>query len=224
METKKEKAYCLESKKNIFLQIGLIVSLGAVLMAFEWTSTNRSSDVEFVNSYVIDTDMVALIQPDPPKKIEAPKITTIFNLVESGPVDEIEIDIEFGKETRNDTSVIRRVIVDDPPQITEEWIAIPEVMPEFVGGYEAMGKFFSDNIQYPADAKELGITGTVYITFVIGKDGNVKKSWVERSVYPSLDAEALRVINLMPLWTPGRQGGRPVAVKMTMPIRFALNR
>lgn len=223
METKKEKAYCLENKKATFLQIGLVISLGAVLMAFEWTSTSRISDIENINTFVIDTEMVALVQPDPPKKIEAPKITTIFNLVESGPVDEIEIDVEFGKETRNDTFAIRKIEVEDPPQIIDEWVAVPEVMPEFKGGFEAMNKFFSENISYPRDAVDINMTGTVYVTFVIGKDGNVKKSWVERSVFPSLDAEALRVINLMPAWTPGRQGGRPVAVKMTMPIRFALS-
>jgi TonB family protein len=93
-------------------------------------------------------------------------------------------------------------------------------MPQFPGGPAALFEFLSKNIQYPKDAEKAKLQGRVIVTFVVKKDGSIADAKVVKSVAPSLDAEALRVINAMPNWTPGKQGGQPVNVKYTVPLTF----
>lgn len=100
---------------------------------------------------------------------------------------------------------------------------VVEEMPQFPGGPAALFEFLSKNIQYPKDAEKAKLQGRVIVTFVVKKDGSITDAKVVKSVAPSLDAEALRVINAMPNWAPGRQGGQPVNVKYTVPLTFRLN-
>lgn len=95
-------------------------------------------------------------------------------------------------------------------------------MPEYEGGKSALKKFLENNIKYPADAKAKNIHGRVIVQFVVDKEGNVKDAKGVKSVYPSLDAEALRVIKKLPKWKPGTQKGRAVNVKYTVPVLFSL--
>ena len=100
---------------------------------------------------------------------------------------------------------------------------VVEQMPEFPGGQIAMLNFLSKNIRYPEAAHKAGIQGRVVATFVVEKDGSISNAKVMRSIDPLLDAEALRVINSMPNWIPGKQDGKPVAVKYTVPVSFKLD-
>jgi protein TonB len=95
-------------------------------------------------------------------------------------------------------------------------------MPEFPGGEEAMNRYIVKNIKYPLLAQENGIQGRVICQFVVNADGKIVDVQVVRGVEASLDKEAKRVIESMPSWTPGRQGGKNVRVKYTLPIRFKL--
>ena len=97
---------------------------------------------------------------------------------------------------------------------------VVEEMPQFPGGPSALFEFLSKNIQYPEEAEDANLQGRVIVTFVVKKDGSIADAKVVKSVAPSLDAEALRVINAMPNWTPGKQGGQPVNVKYTVPLTF----
>jgi len=99
---------------------------------------------------------------------------------------------------------------------------VSEKMPEFPGGNEAMSKFMVQNIKYPESAKKAGIQGTVYVSFIVNSEGNVTKAEIQKSVSPELDAEALRVVNTMPVWTPGEQKGEKVSVHLTLPVKFKL--
>lgn len=99
---------------------------------------------------------------------------------------------------------------------------VVEVMPQFPGGQVELFNFLSDNVKYPADAEKKKIEGRVIATFVVDKDGSITDAEIVRSVYPSLDAEALRVINAMPKWIPGKQSGKTVRVKYTVPLTFSL--
>lgn len=100
---------------------------------------------------------------------------------------------------------------------------VVEEMPSFPGGEESRLKFLSDNILYPQVAKESGISGTVYVGFVVDSRGKVTEAKILRGIGGGCDEEALRVIKLMPSWHPGKQAGKPVRVQFTMPIRFTLN-
>jgi protein TonB len=95
-------------------------------------------------------------------------------------------------------------------------------MPEFPGGVDAMNRYLVRNIKYPLIAQENGIQGRVICQFVVNSDGKIVDVQVVRGVEASLDKEAVRVIQSMPAWTPGRQGGKNVRVKYTLPIRFKL--
>jgi len=97
-----------------------------------------------------------------------------------------------------------------------------EQMPEYPGGMEEMGKFIGQSVAYPHEAAKKGIKGKVFVSFVIAKDGSVTDAKIARGVDPMLDAEALRVINEMPKWIPGKDKGKVVAVQLTVPINFAL--
>jgi len=106
----------------------------------------------------------------------------------------------------------------------EDTFTITEVMPEYPGGADAMIKFLQENIKYPKTARKKNKQGTVYITFVVEKDGSIAEARVLRGVTdaPELDEEALRVVNLMPTWKPGTQSGRKVRVQYNIPIKFTL--
>ena len=97
-----------------------------------------------------------------------------------------------------------------------------EKMPVYPGGMEALKSFIMDNVAYPENAKIEGITGTVYVNFIIDKKGNVTNEKIERGVETVLDKEALRVIGLMDRWKPGENDGKVVNVSVTLPIKFEL--
>ena len=93
----------------------------------------------------------------------------------------------------------------------------------FPGGMQEMMKFLQQNIKYPKEAQEQGKQGRVIVQFVVNKDGSISNDSVVRSVDPQLDAEALRVVRSMPNWTPGKQRGKEVRVRFTLPVTFHLN-
>ena len=100
---------------------------------------------------------------------------------------------------------------------------VVEQMPSFPGGKEAMMSYVSRSIKYPTVAEENGTQGLVIVSFVVEKNGSISGAKVIRSVDPSLDKEALRIIRSMPRWTPGKQDGKPVRVKYTVPVSFRLH-
>ena len=119
------------------------------------------------------------------------------------------------------------VAVVDIPKAKEEpqeevVFQVVEEMPQFPGGLSEAMKFLAKNIKYPVEAQQAKIEGRVIVRFVVGRDGSVSNVEVVRGVSPELDAEAVRVVSLMPKWIPGKQRGKAVAVKYTMPIMFRL--
>ena len=99
---------------------------------------------------------------------------------------------------------------------------VVEQMPEYPGGMQALFEFISQNIKYPADAQKQKVEGRVLAKFVIETDGSISDIEVVKNAFPSLDAEAVRVIQAMPKWTPGKQKGQVVRVKFMLPINFSL--
>ena len=104
----------------------------------------------------------------------------------------------------------------------EETLTVVDVMPQYPGGDHELLKFIAQSIKYPTDAQEAGVQGRVICSFVVDKKGNIVEPKIIRGIDPSLDAEALRVIGMMPRWTPGRQDGKAVRVLYTVPITFRL--
>jgi protein TonB len=100
---------------------------------------------------------------------------------------------------------------------------VVEKMPEFPGGAAVMMKFIAENVKYPEEAYSKGIEGRVLVQFIIEKDGSVTNVKVIKKVNDAIDAEAVRVVKAMPKWKPGKQNGREVRVKYTIPVSFRLS-
>ena len=107
-------------------------------------------------------------------------------------------------------------------QKNQQVFDVVEKMPEYPGGQAALFEYLSKNVKYPADAEKQKIEGRVLVSFVVNTDGSITDISVERKAFPSLDAEAVRVISGMPKWIPGEQKGQKVRVKYTVPLNFHL--
>ena len=123
----------------------------------------------------------------------------------------------------NDSDADQKVVANQKEASQEEVIfTIVEEMPQYPGGIQAAMAFFAQNIKYPVSAQKAKIEGSVTVQFVVGTDGSVRNPKVVRGVNPELDAEALRVVGIMPKWTPGKQRGKAVPVSYNLPVRFRL--
>jgi protein TonB len=134
------------------------------------------------------------------------------------------VDITEGTNDLNKQVVKEMVIAEEKPVEEEKVynIAVIEQQPMFPGGQEAMYKWLSEHINYPAAASEEGVQGRVVVEFIITKTGAVENVHVVRGRHPALDKEAVRVVKAMPKWTPGRNNGQPVKVTYTLPVSFKL--
>ena len=136
--------------------------------------------------------------------------------------------------TANAVESVREMGVQEAPVVNEAPIPLPnvteddeirenvEVNPEYPGGMTELMKFMSTNSKYPKEAQDKGIQGKVVVQFVVDKDGSIVDAKVVKPVDPLLDAEALRIINSMPKWTPGKDKGEAVRTRFTLPINFRL--
>lgn len=225
MEAKKTPKADLEKKRGLFVQIGLIVALAAMLVAFEWkTYDARQLDLGGRQAEAIEEEMIEITQQNkPPPPPAPPPTTTLINIVQDNV--EIEDDFMIDAEANQLTEIPTYV----PPAVTEEEevaeaeiFTVVEDQPTFPGGDEARIRFLTNNIKYPQMARESSIQGTVYVTFVVERDGSVTDVRVLRGIGGGCDEEAIRVIKAMPKWVPGKQRGKPVRVQFNMPIKFTL--
>ena len=148
-------------------------------------------------------------------------------------MDQLDAKIAVGTEThegakdRTIEAVRNDIAVATPPpapkeEVTQKVLDVVEVMPSFPGGQAALLQYLNSHVKYPVVAQENGIQGRVTISFVVERDGSITDVKVARSVDPSLDKEAARVVSSMPRWTPGKQNGSAVRVKFNVPVVFRL--
>jgi protein TonB len=132
-------------------------------------------------------------------------------------------DVKGNDEAEGEVLKAKEVVVDEKPKEEETKVfEVVEQMPSFPGGEAELIKYLSTHIKYPAIAEENGIQGRVTATFVVERDGSITDVKVVKSVDPSLDKEAIRVLKAMPKWIPGKQNGSAVRVKYTVPVTFRL--
>lgn len=230
MQIKKSPKVDLEKKKMIFLEIGLAVALAICLVAFEWTSEDMSqSNLGDLNmEEVFEEEIENTFQEEPPPEEEMPEEepeTVIEELVvveDDVEVEDIDIDSEADENTSTSTNIITTDEVEVEEEVEPIAFAVVEDKPIFPGGDAALMKFIADNTKYPEIAKENGIQGRVFIQFVIDKSGRVTRVSVAKGVDPYLDAEAKRVVAMLPNWSPGKQRGKAVPVTFVVPINFKL--
>ena len=225
IDKKKSPKADLERRKMLFTEIGLVIALAVVLLAFEWKSYEKT-EMALMNMAVDNTEeeMVEITQQEkPPPPPKPPQQTSIIEIVEDDMdiEDEIEIDVEADEETE----VEEYIPMEDPEEEAEEAqiFTVVEAMPTFPGGDAARIKYLNANIKYPTIARESGIQGRVFVTFVVETNGQVTDVKILRGIGGGCDEEAVRVIKNMPKWVPGKQRGKSVRVQFNMPILFKLN-
>lgn len=228
MEVKKTPKASLENKRALFIEIGLIVALAVVYIAFNWTSKDvQVSTLEAENQVVQEEEIIPITQETPPPPPEAPKIPVLSDQIDIVD-DEIEVDNDFlSLEDSDDMGVEIMDYVENVQEEVVEEEAIPfqlvEEKPSFMGGdANQFSVWVNKRLVYPEIAKENGVQGRVTLQFTVEKDGSVTKVKVLRGVDPSLDKEAVRVVSMSPKWKPGKQRDRAVPVTYTFPVYFQL--
>ncbi len=223
METKKTKRSDLEKKRPIFLQLGLIITLALVITAFEWKTPDvRGTILPQREAQDVEIGIIPIVthKKELPKPVNTTLMKTVDNIRENMPDVDISVEIDPDAYVEPYFPPLPKV-EDQEVQVDEIFVIIAD-MPSFPGGVNALMQYLSKNTVYPKNAKEAGITGTVYITFVIEKDGSVSSIAALREVGGGCTEEAIRVVSGMPRWEPGKQRGKPVRVSMNLPISFKL--
>ncbi len=224
MDRKKSKKADLEWRKSTFFQLGIVISLSLVLMAFEFIRGNGSSGFVDIGTIETSTDII-IIQTKHDVEFPKPKpptFSTNFDVTEDKNLL-ADIRIDVGIEPEDEIEEYTPVI-DEPEVITVPDVPFvaSEIMPEFPGGEQELMKFLKENLIYPKIAREIGISGKVIISFIVETDGSLSNVDVARSASPSLDEEAMRVVKMMPKWSPGKQREKPVRVIYNLPVDFIL--
>jgi len=226
MEAKKNPKADLENKKGLFLEVGLVVILVIALVAFNMKSYDNEK-VEISQRTAIDEIDETIIQTaedtPPPPPPETPEVVTELTIVEDDAVIENELGIvDMSEKTAVNEEVVQVVVEEEVEEVEEEIFTVVENDPEFPGGMEALYKYLGTSIKYPALAKENNITGKVYVTFVVEKDGSIANPRILRDIGGGCGQEAIRVVKAMPKWTPGKQRGKAVRVQYNLPVSFVL--
>jgi len=221
MKTKKSSRVNLDNKRNSFFLLGLSLALGTVLMAFEYRTDSKEYLALQADWDYEEVEMLPITRPpEPPKpKLQCPVPVLDFEVVEDDiEVPELEFfETEFTEDAIPDVDLGEEI---DDGALVEFWDL--STKPSFVGGEKAMFQFFKEQISYPEVPRNNEIEGRVFVSFVVNKKGEITKVKVERGVDPYLDQEAIRVIESMPNWNPGKQRGKPVNVSYVLPINFKL--
>lgn len=229
MEAKKNPKFNLEKQVVYRFQIGIVLGLSIALVAFEW------SHKEYIPTSNYTVDLGEEEEQMQNYKIIKAKVPELKKVVKDN------AEIKIVKELEKKVVVVKKdpePVQPDGPIITKEIddgadidvkkeievFTIVEEMPSFIGGEEELYTYLSQNIKFPHLAKDAGIQGLVYVTFIIMEDGTISNARVLRGIGAGCDEEALRVIKKMPNWKPGKQRGRPVRVQFNMPINFKLKK
>jgi len=228
MIVRKSSKADLENKKFIFREIGFIITLAILLLGLGWKSYEKQG-VKLITRKAenIPEEMIEISrQEKPPTPPKPPQQTSIIEIVENEieVEEDIIIDVEADQETEIEEYVANPEVSFDVEEIVEEEsiFVVVESMPYFPGGDVARITYLNETIKYPKLARESGIQGLVFVTFVVEKDGNISNVRILRGIGGGCDEEAIRVIKNMPKWIPGKQRNASVRVQFNMPIRFVL--
>ena len=220
MEPKKSSRYDLEPKREFHLAIGLIVSLSLVAVAFEWRTRVKPVEIPPLEEFdeVILPPIPATLQEPPKPKVVQPEIIPVPD------DEEVTVDMDIILDVQLTDDVLEEYVANalPPEEPTEEVLVIAETQPSFPGGIEAFYRYVGSHIVYPPSAIRRGLSGKVYVEFVVDQDGSLSNLRIVKGIGGGCDEEALQVVQDSPRWNPGKQRGRAVRVRMVVPIKFSL--
>lgn len=226
LELKKAPQANLNNKRGLFFSIGLSVSLLMALSAFEWRQHQKpivdiqgSGTTNFEE--LVEVPATEIPPPPPEVIVQQPRLVAVPDEQEIKEELKFTIDIEVTEETR-----IQQVEVVEQPkveaEISDEIFTVVEVTAEPKGGRAAFYKYVAESIQYPVQARRMGIHGRVFVEFIVNKDGTLTDVVAVKGIGAGCDEEAVRIVKNSPPWNPGRQRGHPVKQRMVVPITFML--
>lgn len=241
-------AYDIRQRYNKTMNTALLISITSIVLLvaapkiIAWLSAKGTEDVEVpVDISQLDLEAPPPVDesepppppPPPPPVMETVKFTPPVvvdeEVIEEQPIITQETETQISTVTQEGTGAEEIIIPEETgtgvvAENPETPFVSVEEMPSFPGGEAALFKYLSNNINYPAMEKEAGIAGTVYVYFVVNKEGKVTNAEIKRGVKGGggLDREALRVIKGMPSWSIGKQNGRAASVQFTLPVKFVL--
>lgn len=214
-----------ERMRFVYFQLGLLISFSLTFLAFEWTT--YYSVKKLPGTKVIDEVIETILPPVNPE-VEKPIVKTeptisknvdaiiIVDKVPEKPSEKPKEEPYEAPKFDKKWAPVEPIVIDPDP------IDFPDEMPQFEGGESEMFKYLSKNMKYPKVDLQLERQGTVFVEFVVGKNGKITEVKILRGVSETIDAEAIRVIQSMPNWLPGKQKGRAVKVRYKMPLTFKI--
>ena len=229
MEAKKTPKADLEKRRGLYLEIGLVVILALALVAFNIKSYDK--EVKEVNTRVAESEIDAEVLNTPPEELPPPPppeqeiVATDLKVVENDeqPINEVGLINAEDNANKAQETFVKVEVKEEVEEVEEEVFLVVEDDPEFPGGLSALSQHLASNIKYPQLAKENNITGKVFVSFVVEKDGSVGQVKILRDIGGGCGAEAVRVVKAMPKWKPGKQRGKPVRTQFNLPVDFSLN-
>lgn len=227
MEIKKSPKADLESKKLTFTLVGLVIALFVIWRVFEFKSYDKRTLDDLQRTVeVIEEEMVEITKQEQPKvqpPAPKPQVTQIQVVEDDVEVeDEIDINAEVSQEEVIEEYDYQPQEIEEEDIVEAEIFIVVEEMPQFPGGDAKLYEYIQKNLKYPMMARESDIQGRVFVNFVVEPDGSISKVNVMRGIGGGCDEEAVRVIESMPKWKPGKQRGSAVRVSYTVPIIFKL--
>ncbi|MFA5817237.1 MAG: energy transducer TonB [Bacteroidales bacterium] len=230
MISKKTERANLEKKKSLFTEIGLVMALIFTLVAFEYTKEDlKESSLQALRDAQGEEEIIPITRQELQKLAEPPKPKTVIidlKIVEDDVKLEDNLDFDAFDANQNDAIKIATVVGNTKEEEDEDKTVfqIVEDMPSFQGGtIENFRNYIQETVKYPQLAMENSISGTVYVSFVVNRRGEVSNINIVRGVDPSLDEAVISALKNAPKWEPGKQRGKPVNVSFSIPVKFILN-
>ena len=233
MQNRKSFKADLENKKGLFLQICLVLALASVWTAFEWkTYKDGPGSLGDLEMTMDDEEVLVTQRNTPPPPPPPPAPPEVLNIVEDDKVDIDELKMESTEISDDDVFELMEVDVDDGEVFNFVNVENKPVFPgcedlatedeRFNCFNTKIRQFVGKKFEFPEMAKQMGIQGKVWVSFIIEKDGKVSDITIERGVDKLLDDESLRVVNMLPKMIPAKVGGRSVRMRYSLPINAKL--
>ncbi|CAN5486212.1 energy transducer TonB [soil metagenome] len=221
MEAKKNPEADLTRKSGYFFSIGLLIALSLVVTAFEWRTKVALIDLDSGGGDFfeppIDVVSTEILPPPPPvrKSIIIVEVDNDINIDDPSPI----IDM-----SETDPGLIEILAPPAEPEVLDDFpVVFAEESASPKNGLQAFYKYVGEKIKYPGQARRIGIEGRVYVEFVINRDGSLSDVKAVKGIGGGCDEEAVRIIQTSPAWNPGKQRGKTVRQRYTLPIIFQLN-
>lgn len=223
MEAKKTDKADLTKKSSFFFSIGLLVTMALVVTAFEDKQYDDSLlDLTGKNMNTFDETMEVppTEQPPPPAPVvQQPQVVEVPDEEEIKDDIKVNLDVEVTDDTKVEEIVVQ---AEEAKEETDEIFTVVEESATPKGGMNAFYKYVGEKVKYPPQARRMGIEGRVFVEFVIGKDGSLTDVKAIKGIGAGCDEEAVRIVQSAPAWNPGKQRGKPVKQRYTLPIIFKL--